>query len=146
MRFCRGLGLIAIAGLLGLAVTDAQDAKDTYQARDVYQNVYAGWKWWHVYCFRCHGQDAIGSSTLKGPNLLESKFTRTEFLKMVRTGNPDKGMQAWNKLLDEKQMAQLYDYVRARADKVLPPGRPDEIGPNGGAWVVPENWPPKAQK
>ena len=38
-------------------------------------------------------------------------------------------MQAWDKLLDEKQIAQLYLYVRARADKVLPPGRPDEVGP-----------------
>jgi hypothetical protein len=32
------------------------------------------------------------------------------------------------KLLNDKQIRQLYYYVRARADKVLPPGRPDEIG------------------
>ena len=30
-------------------------------------------------------------------------------------------MQAWDKLLDDKQITQLYYYVTARADKVLPP-------------------------
>ena len=43
-------------------------------------------------------------------------------------------MAGWDKLLDAKQMGQLYVYVRARADKVLPPGRPDEVGPNKGKW------------
>ena len=64
-----------------------------------------------------------------------------EFLKKVRNGNPDKGMQAWNKLLDDNQITQLYNYVRARADGVLPPGRPDEVGPNGSPWVPPDGWP-----
>ena len=50
-------------------------------------------------------------------------------------------MQAWDKLLDDKQITQLYYYVTARADKVLPPGRPDEVGPNGGRWVPPQGWP-----
>ena len=54
----------------------------------------------------------------------------------------DKGMAAWDKLLDAKQMGQLYVYVRARADKVLPPGRPDEVGPNKGKWE-PADWTPK---
>ncbi len=27
------------------------------------------------------------------------------------------------------------------ADKVLPPGRPDEVGPNGGPWLPPKGWP-----
>ena len=21
----------------------------------IYNDVYNGWKWWHVYCYRCHG-------------------------------------------------------------------------------------------
>jgi hypothetical protein len=50
-------------------------------------------------------------------------------------------MQAWDKLLDDKQITQLYAYVRARADKVLPPGRPDEVGPHAGPWIPPEGWP-----
>jgi mono/diheme cytochrome c family protein len=108
---------------------------------DVYQEVYQGWKYWHVYCYRCHGQDALGSTL--APTLIDPKLARTlpDFLRIVRKGNPDKGMQAWDKLLDDKQIAQLYYYVMARTDKVLPPGRPDEVGPNGGRWVPPKGWP-----
>jgi mono/diheme cytochrome c family protein len=109
----------------------------------VYRDVYDGWKWWHVYCFRCHGQDAIATST--APNLIDpnAKLTDAEFLKVVRNGRPDKGMQAWDKLLDDKQIGQLHMYVRARTDKILPPGRPDEVGPNKGPWVPPSGWPKK---
>jgi len=107
----------------------------------VYRDVYDGWKWWHVYCFRCHGQDAI--ATTVAPNLIDpnARLTDAEFLKVVRNGRPDKGMQAWDKLLDDKQIGQLHMYVRARTDKVLPPGRPDEVGPNKGPWAPPSGWP-----
>ena len=108
-----------------------------------YQDVYNGWKWWHVYCFRCHGTDAIGTTT--GPSLIDpnERISRAEFLRIVRDGVPDKGMQAWDKLLEPKQIGQLYVYVRARADKVLPPGRPDEVGPNKGKWEPPAGWSPR---
>lgn len=108
---------------------------------EVYKDVYDGWKWWHVYCYRCHGVDALG--TPNAPNLTDpnAKLTPAAFLKIVRDGRPDKGMQAWNKLLDDKQIAQIHLYVRARTDKVLRPGRPDEVGPNGGPWVPPSGWP-----
>ena len=125
--------LWASASLQGAAPA-VPDAQATYTA------VYNGWKWWHVYCYRCHRQNAVGSTL--GPSLIEpnAKMTLPEFLKMVRNGNPDKGMQAWNKLLDDKQITQLFNYVRARADGVLPPGRPDGVGPNGSQWVPPEGW------
>ena len=108
---------------------------------ETYSDVYNGWKWWHVYCYRCHGVDAVG--TTNAPNLTDpaKRLTAREFLRIVRNGVPDKGMQAWNKLLDDKQIAQIHLYVRARTDKVLPPGRPDEVGPNGGVWVPPARWP-----
>jgi len=111
--------------------------------QDLYKNVYNGWKWWHVYCYRCHGTDANG--TPNAPNLTDpnEKLSRADFLKIVRDGVPDQGMQAWNKLLDNKQIGQIHVYVRARADKVLPPGRPDEVGPNGGPWVPPAGWVPR---
>jgi mono/diheme cytochrome c family protein len=83
--------------------------------------------------------------TTNAPNLTDpnEKMSNAEFLKIVKNGIPDKGMQAWNKLLDDKQIGQIHLYVRARTDKVLPPGRPDEVGPNGGAWVPPPKWPGK---
>jgi mono/diheme cytochrome c family protein len=109
----------------------------------IYQDVYNGWKWWHVYCYRCHGTNAIATSL--APSLIDPNVKRTsrDFLKVVREGVPDKGMQAWDKLLDDKQIGQIYLYVRARTDNVLPAGRPDEVGPNGGLWVPPAGWPGK---
>ena len=108
---------------------------------EIYQSVYNGWKWWHVYCYRCHGTNAI--PTTLAPSLIDPnvKLTLPQFLRKVRNGNPEKGMQAWNKLLDDKQITQLYYYVIARTDRVLPPGRPDEVGPKGGPWVPPKDWP-----
>jgi len=145
IRRC-GLFLI-LAGLLWVAVTPTRvqgtqaAARGAQSSADIYQDVYNGWKWWHVYCYRCHGQDAVG--TTLAPSLIDAntKFTLQEFLKKVRNGSPEKGMQAWDKLLDDKQITQVYFYVTARADKVLPPGRPDEVGPKGGKWVPPQGWP-----
>src|SRR5262245_11281139 len=108
---------------------------------NTYKNVYDGWKWWHVYCYRCHGVDAVG--TTNAPNLTDpnGKLTDAAFLKIVREGRADKGMQAWDKLLEDKQIQQIHLYVRARTEKVLPAGRPDEVGPNKGPWVPPAGWP-----
>ena len=116
-------------------------AGSTQSSSEMYQDVYNGWKWWHVYCYRCHGQDAVGTSL--APTLIDpkTKLTLKDFLRKVRNGSPEKGMQAWDKLLDDKQITQLYYYVAARTDKVLPPGRPDEVGPKGGRWIPPEGWP-----
>ena len=123
------------ATLQNLPAVAAEDSAQTYK------NVYSGWKWWHVYCYRCHGMNAAGATL--APELIDPnrKLTLVEFLPKVRGGAPDKGMQGFDKLLDDKQIAQIYIYVRARADKVLPPGQPDELGPNGGPWVPPEGWP-----
>jgi mono/diheme cytochrome c family protein len=94
-----------------------------------------------VYCYRCHGVDAI--ATTNAPNLIDPnrKLSPAAFNKIVLNGIPDKGMQAWDKLLDKKQVSEIHLYVRARTDKVLPAGRPDEIGPNGKQWVPPAGWP-----
>jgi len=146
----RILGTAAICFVGALAWSAAQDAPVRAAAQapaaaasdDLYKDVYNGWKWWHVYCYRCHGTDAVG--TTNAPSLIDAneKLSRAAFTKIVREGVKDKGMAAWDKLLDAKQMGQLYVYVRARADKVLPPGRPDEVGPNKGKWE-PADWTPK---
>jgi len=130
-----------LSSLAAAIAAAPQPALHAQAGTEVYRDVYDGWKWWHVYCFRCHGQDAIATAT--APSLIDpdAKLTDTEFLKVVRNGRPDKGMQAWDKLLDDKQIGQIHLYVRARTDKVLPPGRPDEVGPNKGPWVPPNGWP-----
>ena len=110
-------------------------------ASDTYQNVYNGWKWWHVYCYRCHGMNAVGGDL--APNLIDpnARLPLKDFLSRVRNGSGDGSMQPWDKLLDDKQITQVYYYVMARTDKVLPPGRPDEVGPKGGPWTPPKGWP-----
>ena len=152
LRIPRSIVMFALAAMIGigwnlaaphslpLAVAAAAAEPD---AQELYKSVYNGWKWWHVYCYRCHGTDANG--TPLAPNLtdLNRKVTLKEFLKNVRDGFPDEGMQAWSKLLDDKQITQLYYYVMARTDKILPAGRPDEVGPNHGPWVPPPGWPKK---
>jgi len=143
-----GSGLLFLATVTGVVwnVTPLHGAPVPVAAQaqassDTYKSIYDGWKWWHVYCYRCHGVDAIGSTT--APTLIDPnrRMTSAEFLKVVRDGLPDKGMQAWDKLLDRKQIEEIHLYVRARTDKVLPPGRPDEVGPNGGPWQPPKGWP-----
>ncbi len=131
--------LVALVSILGpfvnLPGVRAQDSSE------VYKRVYNGWKWWHVYCYRCHGADALGSTL--APNLSDPsrKITYEEFLQTTRNGSPQKGMPGWKQLLDDKQVTDLYTYVRARTERVLPPGRPDEVGGNGGPWTPPEGWP-----
>ena len=132
---------IVICSLFGVTETDEETTSSPPDKHDVYKRVYGGWKWWHVYCYRCHGLDALGSSIAK--NLRESVkvLTYEEFLTVVREGRPKKGMQAWNQLLDDKQITDVYIYVTARSQKVLPPGRPDEVGENETPWIPPDGWP-----
>jgi mono/diheme cytochrome c family protein len=147
------LRLVSVGGLLFIAaVASSVSNNDPLRSAsrvaaqatsDTYRSVYDGWKWWHVYCYRCHGVDAVG--TTNAPNLIDPnrKLSSSAFLRIVMNGVPDKGMQAWDKLLDRKQVSEIHLYVRARTDMVLPPGRPDEVGLNGKAWVPPAGWPGK---
>jgi len=132
--------LLTLAAMIGVSALCTSPTAAAQGSADIYKDVYNGWKWWHVYCYRCHGQDAVGGAL--APNLIDpnEKLPLKDFLIIVRNGNPEKGMQAWDKLLDDKQIGQLFTYVRARADKVLPPGRPDEVGPKKGPWIPPQGW------
>ena len=107
-------------GLFGIPEGRAQEPA---QVSEVVMN---GWRWFHVYCFRCHGVDAVGSSI--APNLRESikALPHDEFIRIIREGRPEKGMQAWNVLLDASQMEDIYQYVMERTTGRLKPGRPDE--------------------
>ena len=115
------LFLATTAGVIQEQMSHPKSVVLAQGASNTYKDVYDGWKWWHVYCYRCHGTDAIG--TTNAPSLIDPnrKMSAAAFLKVVRDGIPDKGMQAWDKLLDNKQIGQIHLYVRARTDKVLPP-------------------------
>jgi mxaJ protein len=99
----------------------------------VADSVYQGWKWWHVYCFRCHGEDAIGGVNPAAPDLrwalspTGANFPRDSFIATAWNGRAAKGMPAWNVLLDSTALQELYQYVKARSDGWLKPGRPHRL-------------------
>lgn len=128
---CRELRLLLVMLLWGacLAVTGggtvrAQAAKES--APQASETVMNGWRWFHVYCFRCHGVDALGSQL--APNLRQSiqNLSHEGFTKTVREGKPQTAMQSWKQLLDDSQIEDIYQYVLARSEGRLGRGRPDE--------------------
>ena len=129
------VSLIALSSILGQATDPAFETGE-----ELYGRIYSGWKWFHVYCYRCHGLDALGSTV--APNLRESikALSYAEFFDLVKEGRVERGMQSWKQLLDDKQIMDVLYYVHARSDKVLPVGRPDEVGEGGGQWTAPGEW------
>jgi mxaJ protein len=116
------------------AANPAAPARDA--VRDsllVSDSIYQGWKWWHVYCFRCHGEDAVGGINPAAPDLRwalspsGANFPRDSFVYTAWNGRPAKGMPAWNVLLDSAKIQELYQYVKARSDGWLKPGRPHRL-------------------
>ena len=99
----------------------------------VSESIYQGWKWWHVYCYRCHGEDAIGGVNPNAPDLrwalsaTGANFPRDSFVNTAWNGRLAKGMPAWNVLLDSSAIQELYQYVKARSDGWLKPGRPHRL-------------------
>jgi len=88
---------------------------------------YQGWKTFHVYCYRCHGTDAMGSDL--APNLRhsvgpEGSVTHEVFVTTVKEGRLPKGMPSWKALLTDEQIENLWAYVRARSNGSLAAGRP----------------------
>jgi mono/diheme cytochrome c family protein len=89
---------------------------------------YEGWRQYNVHCARCHGQDVLGNPVaanllmLLGPNGpidSEEKFTD-----IVTAGAPAKGMPPFKGVLTPQQIKAIYVYVKGRAEKRIPPGRP----------------------
>jgi len=92
---------------------------------------YQGWRYFHVYCERCHGTDALG--TVDAPDLrysvsAEGDVTADSFRVIVRKGaenrEENKVMKGFEDLLDDERIAQLYAYVKARSEERLAAGRP----------------------
>jgi mono/diheme cytochrome c family protein len=134
--------IAAVVVVLGvrseIAAAQSKPKAAAAQTSTIYKDVYNGWKWWHVYCYRCHGVNAMGSDL--APSLIQNRVDPKWFLKKARAGVRDTAMMSWTKLLDDAQIMQIYTYVSARTDGILPPGRPDEVGPNKGPWVPPPGW------
>lgn len=87
-------------------------------------DVYQGWKLFHIHCFRCHGFDAEGGGA---PNLRESvrlRLTRQAFVTTVIGGRPLRGMPSWVEVLSPAQAELIYLYIVERATGRLGTGTP----------------------
>ena len=100
------------------------------QASQVSQAEYEGWRQYSVNCARCHGQDVLPNPV--AANLLVSLApggpvdSPAKFTQVVSDGRPHRGMPAFKGVLSPEQIQAIYAYVKGRADKRIPPGRPAE--------------------
>lgn len=75
--------------------------------------------WRAAACDRCHGASQQG---LVGPSLLErmKTLTKEEFVKVVRDGRLDKGMQSFGTSpIVMSNMDNLYAYLKGRSDGAI---------------------------
>jgi mono/diheme cytochrome c family protein len=108
-----------LVALLAAGVCQAADAP-LYKVADGYKvdaKTMEGFRAWRAAaCDRCHGANQEG---LVGPSLLErmKTLTKEEFVKTVRDGRLDKGMQSFgNSPMVMSNMDNLYAYLKGRSD------------------------------
>jgi mono/diheme cytochrome c family protein len=125
-----------------LVATGVGRSIDSVDHHAVNAVVYNGWKMFEVYCTRCHGEDAVGSSF--APALIKSvgpdgTVNHRVFFETVTQGRPAKGMPTWGNLLSPEQKEDIWNYLRARAVGGLAPGRPHTApGANRDSTVLPK--------
>jgi mono/diheme cytochrome c family protein len=121
-----GRSVLLCVGILLLPV--AAQGQEGAAKESGEKQIYEGWRQYSVHCARCHGQDVLGNPVTA--NLLESvapggaTADRTAFTEVVLKGRTDRGMPGFEKDLEPAQVDAIYAYVRGRAEKKIPPGRP----------------------
>jgi mono/diheme cytochrome c family protein len=89
---------------------------------------YEGWRQYSVHCARCHGQDVLPNPV--AANLLLSvgpggPFNSEQmFADLVTAGRTARGMPPFKATLTQDRIKAIYAYVKGRAQKRIPPGRP----------------------
>ena len=94
------------------------------------KSTYIGWRTFHSTCFVCHGPNALGSTF--APSLVErlKEIDKARFMHSVEDGYQGQigVMPAWKDNPNvNKRFDDLYTYLRARADGVLPAVRPQRL-------------------
>jgi cytochrome c553 len=125
--------VLATALLLALSAVAPAHAQDKlYTVQDGYKvdaETMKGFRAWRAAaCDRCHGANQEG---MVGPSLVTSLKTlsKDEFVKVVRDGRLDKGMQSFGnspQVMDN--MNQLYAYLKGRSDGAITRAKVEEIG------------------
>jgi mono/diheme cytochrome c family protein len=98
------------------------------QGGQVSEAEYEGWRQYSVNCARCHGQDVlpnpVAANLLVSVGPSGSMRSPEQFAQVVSAGRPDRGMPAFKSIMTPGQIQAVYAYVKGRADKRIPPGRP----------------------
>jgi mono/diheme cytochrome c family protein len=110
------------------SVECAPDAETGGETCLVDKATYVGWRTFNSTCYVCHGQDAVG--TTFAPSLVErlQVIDKARFMDVVHNGFQGQigVMPAWKDNPNvNKHFEELYSYIKARSDGVLPPGRPE---------------------
>lgn len=119
------LGAAILLAAHGLAQAQNVKVVDGYK---VDENTMKGFRTWRAAaCDRCHGANQEG---LVGPSLVNSlkTLTKEEFVKVVRDGRLDKGMQSFGTSPQVMEnMEHLYSYLKGRSDGVIKRARVEPI-------------------
>ena len=121
-----------LAGLAVLLAASFPGAAAAQEAPVVTEVEYEGWRQYNVHCARCHGQDALPNPV--AANLLASlapggpTADQATFTTVVVEGRLDRGMPAFKEIIEPEQVEAIYTYVKGRAEKRIPPGRPQRPG------------------
>ena len=113
-----------------LAVAPVAEAQE--KSASVSEVEYEGWRQYNVHCARCHGQDALPNPV--AANLLTSlapggsTADQKTFTTVVVQGRTSKGMPAFKGSLEPPQVDAIYQYLKGRAEKRIPAGRPKQPG------------------
>jgi mono/diheme cytochrome c family protein len=76
-------------------------------------------------CSKCHGPDAVADPHGLAPvdlRISTPRFTYPGFLYIILNGRPEKSMPPLRGTVTEDQIARIYQYLKARSQKLLPGG------------------------
>jgi len=126
------LSILALAAVTLIGAAGNALAEDKlYTVQDGYKvdaKTMKGFRTWRqAACDRCHGANQEG---LVGPSLVNSlkTLTKEEFVKTVRDGRLDKGMQSFgNNPVVMDNIDNLYAYLKGRSDGAITRAKVEEL-------------------
>jgi len=95
--------------------------------KKVTATVFRGYELFNSYCFRCHGEDAMGSEY--APDLRQSVLngmTEAQMTQIAMVGRKAKGMPGWAGFFSPHDLKAIYEYVAGRAHRLVGQGTPPE--------------------
>ncbi len=128
--FALALALSALASVPAMAQTVKTDLYTVTDGYKVDPETLKGFRTWRqAACDRCHGANQEG---MVGPSLVASLkvLTKEEFVKTVRDGRLEKGMQSFGTsktVMDN--IDYLYAYLKGRSDGAITRAKVEEFKP-----------------